>query len=243
MKKVTVILLILLFVLFIAGCDTAKIEVGVENGVVSFNRGTLTPTILLKGETDTKVEDELFFGKLVSAIEGKTTVNSNCGCQPLYRVGIGEYTFALHTHGITIFSPMGKNVKGKNVLAVDCTYEELSELFVILACVPSTTEVPDYPGLPDVSEDPTKGVEIYCFQKDGEWKCGGTEGTNRIKTDLEIRALQTVTIPEMRRIIEQKGLTDCFIVLVVDLSGDVVEYSFDEDLRSLFSLQLGRVEQ
>ena len=52
MKKIVAICLMLLLMLSFAGCDTAKIEVGAENGVAYFNRGTLTPTILLKGETD-----------------------------------------------------------------------------------------------------------------------------------------------------------------------------------------------
>ena len=30
-----------------------------------------------------------------------------------------------------------------------------------------------------------KGIEIYCWQDAGEWKCGGTVGTNRMKTDEE----------------------------------------------------------
>ena len=47
-------------------------------------------------------------------------------------------------------------------------------LFAFSAC-----STPLYPGLPDISEDPMKGVEIYCWQDGGEWKCGGTVGTNR----------------------------------------------------------------
>ena len=87
-------------------------------------------------------------------------------------------------------------------------------LFAFSAC-----STPIYPGLPDISEDPMKGIEIYCWQDGDEWKCGGTVGTNRMKTDEEIRALQVVTIPQMKRILEQKGLTDCFCVILVDLSG------------------------
>ena len=56
---------------------------------------------------------------------------------------------------------------------------------------------PIYPGLPDISEDPIKGIEIYCWEDGGEWKCGGTVGTNRQKFDEEIRALQVVTIPQL----------------------------------------------
>ena len=66
-------------------------------------------------------------------------------------------------------------------------------LFVLSAC-----STPIYPGLPDISEDPMKGIEIYCWQDGDEWSCGGTVGTNRQKFDEEIRALQVVTIPQMK---------------------------------------------
>ena len=104
---------------------------------------------------------------------------------------------------------------------------------------------PIYPGLPDISEDPMKGIEIYCWQDGGEWKCSGTEGTNRMKTDEEIRALQVVTISQMNKILEQKGLTDCFSVRLVDLSGDEVVYlDIEENLTQIATLemQLGSID-
>ena len=114
-------------------------------------------------------------------------------------------------------------------------------VFAFTAC-----STPIYPGLPDISEDPMKGVEIYCWQDGGEWKCGGTVGTNRMKTDEEIRALQVVTIPEMKRILKRKGLTDCFSVILIDLSGDEVVYlDFEENMTQIAALEieLGRAEQ
>ena len=97
-------------------------------------------------------------------------------------------------------------------------------LFMLTLFALFTCSIPIYPGLPDISEDPMKGIEIYCWQGGDEWECGGTVGTNRQKFDEEIRALQVVTIPQMKRILEQKGLTDCFVVILVDLSGDAVVY-------------------
>ena len=114
-------------------------------------------------------------------------------------------------------------------------------LFALSAC-----STPIYPGLPHISEDPMKGIEIYCWQDGEEWKCGGTEGTNRMKTNEEIRALQVVTIPQMKRILEQKGLIDCFVVILVDLSCDEVVYlDVEENLTQIatLELQLGRAEQ
>ena len=111
-------------------------------------------------------------------------------------------------------------------------------LFALSAC-----SAPIYPGLPDISEEPMKGIEIYCFKDGGDWKCGGTVGTNRMKADEEIRALQVVTIPEMKRILEQKGLTDCFRVIPVDLSRDKVIYLDVEEYATQIAtleMQLGR---
>ena len=118
-------------------------------------------------------------------------------------------------------------------------------IIVIMLLAFTACSTPIYPGLPDISEDPMKGIEIYCWQDGGEWKCGGTVGTNRQKFDDEIRALQVVTIPEMKRILEKKGLTDCFRVILVDLSGDEVVYlDIEENLAQIatLELQLGKTE-
>ena len=119
--------------------------------------------------------------------------------------------------------------------------------FIAFFILPSCSAL-IYPGLPDASGDgksPMKGIEIYCWQDGDEWKCGGTVGTNRMKTDEEIRALQVVTIPDMKRILERKGLTDCFVVRLVDLSGDEVVYlDFEENMTqiAILEMQLGRAE-
>ena len=113
-------------------------------------------------------------------------------------------------------------------------------MLTLLALVSCST--PIYPGLPDISEDPMKGIEIYCWQDGGEWKCGGTVGTNRLKFDEEIRSLQVVKISEMREILRQKGLSDCFSVILVDLSGDEVVYLTGDEYdaqRSCLMLALG----
>ena len=113
-------------------------------------------------------------------------------------------------------------------------------LFAFSAC-----SAPIYPGLTHISEDPMKGIEIYCWQDGGEWKCGGTVGTNRQKFDDEIRALQVVTIPQMKKILERKGLTDCFCIVLVDLSGDEVVYLDVEEYAmqiATLEMQLGKAE-
>lgn len=121
-------------------------------------------------------------------------------------------------------------------------------LILCLLLVPITLtacSTPVYPGLPDANiegKDPMKGVEVYCWQEGIEWKCGAILGTNRMKSDEEIRSLQVVTIPQMKRILEQKGLSDCFSVIIVDLSGDEVVYLTGEEYDyqwGLLMMQLG----
>ena len=136
MKKIFALALaVVAFLCCFVGCDTAKLEVGAENDIAYFHYSTATPKIVLKGETEIEVEDNSFFGKLRTAIEGKTAIDPICDCQPIYNVGIDKYTFGLHTHGITISSPMGKNIKGINIFAVECTEEEMNELLAILDSV------------------------------------------------------------------------------------------------------------
>ena len=126
-KLITLTLAVVAFLCCFVGCDTAKIEVGAENDIAYFHYSTATPKIVLKGETEIEIEDNSFFGKLRTAIEGKTAIDPICDCQPIYNVGIDKYTFGLHTHGITISSPMGKNIKGINIFAVECTEEETGD--------------------------------------------------------------------------------------------------------------------
>lgn len=136
--------------------------------------------------------------------------------------------------------------KNHNKIKITDMKKSLALLLVVLTTFTLfSCSTPVYPGLPDISEDPMKGIEIYCWQDDGEWKCGGTVGTNRQKFDEEIRALQVVTIPQMKKILEQKGLTDCFVVILVDLSGDEVVYlDVEENITQIATLemQLGRAE-
>ena len=121
-----------------------------------------------------------------------------------------------------------------------CVLITLLTLTCFIAC-----DTPFYPGLPNISENPMKGIEIYCWQDGDEWECGGTIGTNRLKFDEEIRSLQVVTIPQMKKILERKGLTDCFHVILVDLSGDKVVYldALENAMQiATLEMQLGRTE-
>ena len=135
MKRLIAILLVLLVMLPFAGCNSAKIEVGVKAGVAYFRQSKSTPEVILNGESAIEIKDASFFGKLRTAIDGKSAVNDVCNCEAIYNVKIDKYHFGLHTHGITITWPMGHNIKGVNIFTVECTEEEMNELFGILESV------------------------------------------------------------------------------------------------------------
>lgn len=139
MKKIIAICIIVaLTCLSLVGCDSANIKVGVEDGTAYFHYSQTTPDIILKGENETRIEDPSFFGKLRAAIDKKTAVDDICNCDAIYNVRIDSYTFGLHTHGIMVSSPMGNNLKGVNVFTVECSEEEMNELFDILEPVLET---------------------------------------------------------------------------------------------------------
>ena len=136
MKKILSLVLAIVTLLFcLVGCDTAKNEVGVENGTAYFHYAQKTPDMILTGESETEIEGTSFFSKLRTAIDGKPAVDDVCNCEAIYNVCIDKYTFGLHTHGIMVSSPMGNNIKGVNVFTVECSEEEMNELFGIIESV------------------------------------------------------------------------------------------------------------
>ena len=132
MKKYVVIFLTLLITLSMIGCASDRIEVGVEDGKAYFQDWGKTPDIILKGENEIVIRDDSLFYKVMALISGKPAVEDMCNCEAVYTMYIKEYTFGLHTHGIVISKPMGRSIKGVKVFSVDCTEEEMNELFDIL---------------------------------------------------------------------------------------------------------------
>ena len=135
MKKFIAFFCCCLLLFSFIGCNTAKIKVGVNFGVVYFHYSNVTPEIILKGEREITFEDKTFFEKLASTVEGKRAIYSACNCSAIYNVCIDEYTFGLHTHSITISYPMSHLIKTTILFSVDCTEEEMNELFDILESV------------------------------------------------------------------------------------------------------------
>lgn len=57
-------------------------------------------------------------------------------------------------------------------------------------------EYPQYFELSDF-----KGIEVYVWEENGKLYCGAMEGTNRTKTEDEIRALEPVSLSAMKKIL------------------------------------------
>ena len=90
------------------------------------------------GAEEVEIENKKFFIALVEAVEEKPIVSieeRQCNCAPIYRIGIKEYVVILHpTHGIEIQQSAGGCVKTKlHHGIVDCSEEEMQELFNLLA--------------------------------------------------------------------------------------------------------------
>ena len=166
MKKIIAIcVIVVLTCLSFASCDSANIAVGVEDGAAYFHYSQTTPDIILKGESETKIEGTSFFGKLRTAIDGKPAVEDVCNCEAIYNVRIEKYTFGLHTHGIMVSSPMGNNIKGINVFTVECSEEEMNELFGIIESVLGTGNMVSG----EMPKDTTLEFWITEDVKDQDW--------------------------------------------------------------------------
>ena len=139
MKKLFSIILMFAIFLLLSGCNFSSIEVGSKDGVAFFNYTDKIPKITLtKDENELLVEDDVFFEKLVSCIDGKTAltaIEAPYYQNYIYVVEIGKYDFALHDEHIFIYSPLGYNIKGVEIICVECTQEEISGLVEILDVV------------------------------------------------------------------------------------------------------------
>ena len=136
MKKLFSIILMFAIFLLLSGCNFSSIEVGSKDGVAFFNYTDKIPKITLtKDENELVVEEYEFFEKLVSCIDGKPVVQGPYYPEYIYVVEIGKYDFALHEKHIFIYSPLGYNIKGVEIICVECTEEEINELVEFLDLV------------------------------------------------------------------------------------------------------------
>lgn len=117
----------------------SAIELKVENEVAYFNQLDSTSAIMRVDDRRVLIEDPTFVRKLGAAINGKST--TNCDCAPIYYVEIDGHFFYFHSHGIAFdivneeYSSPGHSSVSVTVYTVECTEEEMNELFAILDAV------------------------------------------------------------------------------------------------------------
>ena len=82
-------------------------------------------------------------------------------------------------------------------------------------------------------EGGAKGIEVYCEKMNDNYECRACEGTNRNKTNDEIKRLYPIELKDMKELLESKDLIDCSRIILIDIhDGDVkllsVETHFEE---------------
>ena len=82
-------------------------------------------------------------------------------------------------------------------------------------------------------EGSAKGIEVYCEKINDDYKCRACEGTNRNKTDDEIKRLYPIKLEDMKDLLENKNLIDCSSIILIEINdGDFellsVETHFEE---------------
>lgn len=132
MKKYSIVLIVLLIMIFMTGCSSDRVDIGVEDGKAYFHDWGITPEIILHGENETVILNDSLFYKLMGLVNGKPIVEDLCNCEAKYNISIHEYALGLHTHGIEISVPVGRYKKETKVFSVECTEQEMNELFDVL---------------------------------------------------------------------------------------------------------------
>ena len=72
-------------------------------------------------------------------------------------------------------------------------------------------------------EGGAKGIEVYCEKVNDNYECRACEGTNRNKTDDEIKRLYPIELKDMKELLESKDLIDCSSIILIDIHDDDVE--------------------
>ncbi len=104
-------------------------------------------------------------------------------------------------------------MKKYNILLIVMT------LFVLSSCAVI------YPSLPNayIEGIPSKKVEVYCYKEKEQWLCAARVNTSEDQNYEEVRHLEFVSLLDMKKILANKGLSECFFITIVDLSSDKVK--------------------
>lgn len=69
-----------------------------------------------------------------------------------------------------------------------------------------------------------KGIEVYCEKVNDSYECRACEGTNRNKTDDEIKHLYPLKLKDMKELLENKDLIDCSFIILIEINNGDIEY-------------------
>ena len=92
---------------------------------------------------------------------------------------------------------------------------------------------------------PFKGIEVYAWETaDGAYRCGMMSGTNRMKTDSEIQALEqkSLSIAEAKTVLEEIGVENDRII-VIPITQPYVNTGDDADISATLIIDEERAEQ
>ena len=88
-------------------------------------------------------------------------------------------------------------------------------------------------------EGGAKGIEVYCEKMNDNYECRACEGTNRNKTDDEIKRLYPIKIEDMKEILESKNLIDCSRIILIEINDKDIEYlsleTYSEEYEFLYN--------
>ena len=73
-------------------------------------------------------------------------------------------------------------------------------------------------------EGGAKGIEVYCEKINDNYECRACEGTNRNKTDNEIKRLYPLKLKDMKELLENKDLIDCSLIILIEINNRDIEY-------------------
>lgn len=83
-----------------------------------------------------------------------------------------------------------------------------------------------------------KGIEVYVWEtEDGAYRCGMMSGTNRMKTDSEIRALEqkSLSISEAKTVLAENGI-EADSIFVIPITQPYVNTGDDADISAALKI-------
>lgn len=97
----------------------------------------------------------------------------------------------------------------------------IATLFIMLCCLSSCSFGDIYYAW---LQGGMKGIEVYCQQVNDSYICRACEGTNRNKTDDEIKRLYPLELKEMKELLINKNFINCSVIIIIEINDDKINY-------------------